>query len=53
MAWTVQKFFKSFPDDDTCLDHLFKIRFGAKPTCPKCGEIGKFHRLKKMPRLYV
>ena len=49
MAWTVQKFFKSFPDDDTCLDHLFKIRFGAKPACPKCGEIGKFHRLKKMP----
>ena len=49
MAWTVQNFFKSFPDDDTCLDHLFKIRFGAKPACPKCGEIGKFHRLKKMP----
>ena len=49
MAWTVQNFFKSFPDDDTCLDHLFKIRFGAKPACAKCGEIGKFHRLKKMP----
>ena len=49
MAWTVQKFFISFPDDNTCLDHLFKIRFGTKPTCPKCGEIGQFHRLKKMP----
>ncbi len=49
MAWTVQSFFEHFPDDDTCLDHLFKTRFGKKPACPKCGEIGKFHRLKKMP----
>ena len=49
MAWTVQNFFKHFPDDDTCLNHLFKTRFGADPSCPKCGEIGKFHRLKKMP----
>ena len=49
MAWTVQSFFKHFPDDNKCLDHLFKTRFGADPFCPKCGEIGKFHRLKKMP----
>ena len=49
MAWTVQSFFKHFPDDNKCLDHLFKTRFGTDPSCPKCGEIGKFHRLKKMP----
>ena len=49
MAWTVQSFFKHFPDDNKCLDHLFETRFGADPFCPKCGEIGKFHRLKKMP----
>ena len=49
MAWTAHSFFKHFSDDDKCLDHLFKTRFGADPFCPKCGEIGKFHRLKKMP----
>ena len=49
MAWTVQRFFEQFPDDNTCLDHLFKTRFGGNPSCPKCGEAGKFHRLKKMP----
>ena len=49
MAWTVQNFFETFPDDDTCLDHLFKTRFSEKPTCSRCGETGKFHRLKKMP----
>jgi len=46
---TVQDFFRNFPDDDTCLEHLFKIRFGDEATCPKCGEIGKFRRLRKMP----
>jgi hypothetical protein len=38
-----------FPDDDTCLAHLFSVRFGVDPQCPKCGEVGKFHRLAKMP----
>ncbi|NQU62057.1 MAG: IS1595 family transposase [Rhodospirillales bacterium] len=46
---TVQEFFSKFPDDDTCLDHLFKVRFGSDVGCPKCGEIGKFNRLRKMP----
>ena len=46
---TVQDFFRKFPDDDTCLEHLFKVRFGSDPACPKCGEIGKLRRLRKMP----
>ncbi|MDH5749310.1 MAG: transposase, partial [Rhodospirillales bacterium] len=46
---TIQAFFRNFPDDDTCLEHLFKIRFGNDPACPKCGEIGKFRRLRKLP----
>ncbi|MCK5555268.1 MAG: transposase [Alphaproteobacteria bacterium] len=48
---SVQDFFKMFPDDDACLEHLFKTRFGKgeKVACPKCGEIGKFRRLAKLP----
>lgn len=46
---TVQQFFKMFPDDDVCLEHLFKTRFGIEPVCPKCGQIDKFKRLAKMP----
>lgn len=46
---TVQDFFKQFPTDANCLDHLFKVRFGEDYACPKCGEIGKFRKLSKLP----
>lgn len=48
-AFSVQDFFKRFPDDDACLAHLFKVRFGENFGCPKCGEIGKFRKLTKLP----
>ena len=48
-TFTIQEFFKRFPDDDACLDHLMKVRYGDEVDCPKCGEIGKFRRLRKMP----
>ena len=47
--FTVTDFFKRFPDDDTCLNHLMSIRFGFEFDCPKCGKHGKFHRVKKRP----
>lgn len=46
---TVHEFFKTFPDDEACLEHLFQTRFGNDPHCPKCGEIGKFRKLAKLP----
>ncbi|MGF1631321.1 MAG: IS1595 family transposase [Kiloniellaceae bacterium] len=46
---TVQEFFRRFPDDDTCLDHLVMVRYGETADCPKCGKHGKFHRLRKEP----
>lgn len=48
-TFTVQEFFKQFPDDNTCLDHLMKVRFGERVKCPKCSKKGKFHKIKKMP----
>ena len=42
---TLREFYAMFPDDDACLDHLFKQRFGSVEVCPKCERPSKFHRL--------
>ncbi len=47
--FTVTDFFKRFPDDDTCLDHLMSIRFGFELDCPKCSKHGKFSKISKQP----
>lgn len=46
---TIQDFFKRFPDDDACLAHLMKLRFGEVIECPKCKKTGKFHRIRRHP----
>jgi transposase-like protein/predicted RNA-binding Zn-ribbon protein involved in translation (DUF1610 family) len=47
--FTVQDFFRRFPDDNTCLDHLMAIRYGETFDCPKCGKSGRFTRITKLP----
>ncbi len=47
--FSVQDFYRRFPDDDSCLEHLMNIRFGTHLECPKCGRHGKFSRIKKVP----
>ena len=49
MTLTVTEFFRQFPTDDACLEHLWQTRFGDKVECPKCGKEGKFYRLSKEP----
>lgn len=46
--FTVQDFFKRFPTDAACLEHIFKLRYGPEARCPKCGK-GKLYRLAKEP----
>ncbi len=48
-TFTIQDFFKRFPDDDACLNHLMAVRYGDSVECPKCSKTGKFSRLKKHP----
>lgn len=43
---TVQQFFKLFPDDNTCLDHLFRTRYGEQVLCSNCHRISKFYRIQ-------
>jgi transposase len=43
---TIAAFFKRFPDDETCLQHLFDVRFGQGFSCPKCERPSKWFRIK-------
>ena len=49
MTLTVTEFFRQFPTDDACLEHLWQTRYGDEVECPKCGKVGKFYRLRKEP----
>ena len=43
---TIRQFFKLFPDDETCLQHLFEIRFGQGLPCPSCDRPSNWYRIK-------
>lgn len=45
----ITEFMSLFPNDDACLEHLFKARFGADHECSRCGESGKWKKLTKAP----
>lgn len=42
---TIKEFFKRFPDEDTCLNHVMNVRYGMRHVCGKCGVEATFHRL--------
>ncbi|MCX6910837.1 MAG: IS1595 family transposase [Verrucomicrobia bacterium] len=43
---TVLQFFRQFPDDESCLTHLFNVRFGQGYRCPKCNREAKWYRIQ-------
>lgn len=45
-APTLRQFQDQFPTEDSCLDHLFKVRYGSDFDCPKCGRPAKYSRVK-------
>lgn len=46
MKQNVLAFFKQFPTDDTCLEHLFEVSYGQGHECPKCERKAKWYRIK-------
>ena len=46
MKQNVQSFFKRFPDDESCLVHLFEASYGQGHECPKCKKSAKWYRIK-------
>lgn len=43
---TITQFFRQFPDDETCLNHLFETRFGQGYACPACQRPSNWYRIK-------
>lgn len=43
---TITQFFRLFPNDETCLVHLFETRFGQGFTCPSCERPSNWYRIK-------
>ena len=43
--FSVREFFKRFPDDEACLEHVFNVRFGKRHVCRACGVESTFHRM--------
>jgi transposase-like protein len=43
---TIRDFFKQFPNDESCLKHIFEIRFGQGHECPKCERKANWYRIK-------
>jgi transposase-like protein len=42
----IQEFNRRFPDDDSCLNHLMRVRFGERLTCFKCQKQATYYRVK-------
>lgn len=49
---TIAQFFKQFPTDEACLEHLMKVRYGLEGECPKCKRQTSFSRMAA-ERAYV
>lgn len=45
-APTLRQFQAQFPTEESCLDHLFQVRYGSDFNCPKCGRPAKYSRVK-------
>lgn len=42
---TLREFQDRFPTEDSCLDHLFEVRFGENFNCPGCGREARYTRV--------
>lgn len=45
-APTLRQFQDRFPTEESCLDHLMRVRYGNRHDCEKCGKSAKFYRVK-------
>jgi transposase len=43
---TFKEFETRFPDEDSCLDHLMRVRFGKRFQCFKCLKEARYYRVK-------
>src|SRR5436190_12815680 len=43
---TLRQFQDRFPTEDSCLEHLFQVRFGQGFVCPGCNRPARYTRVK-------
>jgi transposase-like protein len=43
---SLRDFQDRFPTEESCLDHLFQVRYGSDFVCPKCDRPAKYSRVK-------
>ncbi|ASS47857.1 MAG: hypothetical protein CHH17_03685 [Candidatus Fluviicola riflensis] len=44
--YTISNFRTDFPDDNTCLDKVFSLRYGSQTHCTKCDNVFSYTRVK-------
>ncbi len=49
----IREFQKRFPDEDSCLNHLMRTRFGERLTCFKCQKEATYYRTKGRRSLHL
>jgi transposase len=42
---TLKQFQKRFPNDDVCLEHLMRVRYGDRHNCQSCHRSAHFYRV--------
>jgi transposase-like protein len=45
-SMTIREFWEKFPDDESCLSHIFESRFGQDYKCPKCSRKTHWFRIQ-------
>lgn len=45
MKYTINQFRSEYPNDDVCLDMIFKLRYAKMPCCPQCSQETTFKRI--------
>ncbi|HWZ15411.1 MAG TPA: IS1595 family transposase [Mucilaginibacter sp.] len=45
MKYTINEFRRDYPNDDVCLDMIFKLRYAKMPCCPQCSQESNFKRI--------
>ena len=43
---TLKQFQRRFPDDETCLNHLMRVRYGARFKCQSCQREATYYKVK-------
>lgn len=43
---TLRQFQERFPTEEACLEHLMRVRYGARHACAKCDREAKYYRVK-------